>query len=313
MLHFKKVPFFIFLWISLAPIIISQLPKPSATSQIISILSPLSPIQAVALATEKLTQNPLSDLTEKYLINDNETYGVFIKNLKTGETYGYNEDVTFQTASLYKLWVMGEAFEKISEGSLNSSGTVSGNLDDFDKKLLQTSNNENEDAQQKDRQISFEVSGAIEKMITVSDNYAALSLVSKLGDKSIKNFLGEYGFIGSEFGHPPTSNAGDIGLFFDKLYHGQIVSPDYSLTMMDILKRQKINDRIPKYLPEGVLVGHKTGELDEYKNDAGIVYAPSGDYIIVVLSKTKDPYIAAEKIARYSEAVYGYFSSEATE
>lgn len=248
----------------------------SSQNQLISILSPLSGVGAVAQAAEKIISNPLSDITEQFLINDHETYGVFVKNLKTGETYGYNQNLKFETASLYKLWVMGAVFEKISKGELSNSPVN----------------------QQ-----------AIEKMITLSDNDAATLLVDEVGNSGIDNFLSEYKFLSSSFENTPSSTPEDIGLFFDRLYNGAIVSPTYSLKMIDILKRQKINDRLPKYLPSEVTIAHKTGELDQYKNDAGIIFTNKGDYIIVVMSKTKDPYIAAEKIAKYSEAVYNYFSS----
>lgn len=250
--------------------------------QFVSIISPLSNVGIVARAAEKITSNPLADITDKMLINDHESYGVYIKNLKTGEEYGYNQNVKFESASLYKLWVMGAVFEKISNGDLS-----------FSQELSSGAN----------------VSNAIEKMITISDNDAALSLVSKIGSKSVNSFISEYNFSNSEFKTPPISTPQDIGNYFDKLYRGQIVSSTYSVKMMDILKRQKINDRLPKYLPDDVIVAHKTGELDEYKNDGGIIFTNKGDYIIVVMSKTKDPYIAAEKIANYSKAIFDYFSS----
>ena len=77
--------------------------------------------------------------------------------------------------------------------------------------------------------------------------------------------------------------------------------------MIEILKRQTFNDRIPKYLPKEIDVAHKTGELFGSKHDAGIVFGKNGDYIIVVLSKTESEAEAAEKIANFSKEVYEYF------
>lgn len=248
----------------------------TSSNQFVSILSPLSGTAAVAQAAERLVSNPLADITEKYLINNDETYGVYIKNLKTGETYGYNQNLKFETASLYKLWIMGSVFEGLSKG-----------------KIKNTLDNQQ----------------AIESMITVSDNDSATVLIGEVGMSGIQKFLAEYGFLNSDFQNTPTSTPSDIGLFFEKLYKGEIIDSTNSLSMMSVLERQKINDRLPKYIPSGVLIAHKTGELDNYKNDAGIVFTKKGDYIIVVMSKTNNPDIASEKIARYSEAVYNYFSS----
>jgi beta-lactamase class A len=74
--------------------------------------------------------------------------------------------------------------------------------------------------------------------------------------------------------------------------------------MLAILQRQQINDRLPKYLPKGVLTAHKTGELDGYKHDGGIIYAKNGPYILVILSKSENEQYAAETIALISKAIY---------
>lgn len=55
--------------------------------------------------------------------------------------------------------------------------------------------------------------------------------------------------------------------------------------IIDIMKRQKFNDRIPAGVPEKIEIAHKTGSLKGVRNDAGIVYAPGGPYAIGVFSK----------------------------
>ena len=77
--------------------------------------------------------------------------------------------------------------------------------------------------------------------------------------------------------------------------------------MLDLLKSQKLNNKLPKYLPQEIDVAHKTGEIDSLTHDAGIVYAPTSDYIIVILSKSDYPPGAEERIADISRAVYEYF------
>jgi len=80
--------------------------------------------------------------------------------------------------------------------------------------------------------------------------------------------------------------------------------------MISILKDQTLNQKLPKYLPAGTGIAHKSGELDEYSHDTGIVYAPWGEYIIVALSKSADPQIASETIAQISKDVYDYFKAQ---
>ena len=54
--------------------------------------------------------------------------------------------------------------------------------------------------------------------------------------------------------------------------------------MLEVLKRQQINDRLPSGLPSDATVAHKTGNLPGIAHDAGIVYTPTGPRIVVVLT-----------------------------
>ena len=78
--------------------------------------------------------------------------------------------------------------------------------------------------------------------------------------------------------------------------------------MIALLKQQTLNDKLPKYLPENVEIAHKTGEIDRFSHDAGIVFFEKGDYIIVVLSETDNSPAANERIADISKKVFEYFN-----
>ncbi|MCW3991273.1 MAG: class A beta-lactamase-related serine hydrolase, partial [Candidatus Bathyarchaeota archaeon] len=70
--------------------------------------------------------------------------------------------------------------------------------------------------------------------------------------------------------------------------------------------------RIPKYLPQGVEVAHKTGSLPGIRNDAGVVTLPDGGgrYILSCFTKgAVDNFAAEEVIARVSKEVYEHFTS----
>ena len=82
-----------------------------------------------------------------------------------------------------------------------------------------------------------------------------------------------------------------------------------SNTMIEILKQQTFDDRIPKYLPKGIEVAHKTGEIGGFKHDAGIVFAKD-PILIVILSESNSPKGAAERIAELSRNIYGYFEDK---
>lgn len=249
-----------------------------------------------------LPKTDLKTATESILLNAEGQYGVYIRNLKTGESYTKNQHQTFEAGSLYKIWVMGAVFEKIKDGKIKEEDTILADV----VKLNKTFGIDPKDAELKEGIIKFSVKSALEQMITISHNYAALALTEKAGSKNIEGFLEKYRLNSSNIGNPPKTTPADLAKLFETLYKGEVIDKEYSQKMLDILSRQTINDRIPKYLPAGTKVAHKTGDIGYFENDAGIVYSPL--FIIIVMSETKNPEEAADKIGRISEAAYKYFN-----
>lgn len=248
----------------------------------------------------------LSEVVKKSLAGSSGTYAVAIKNLKTGESFYLNEEKKFLSASLYKLWVLGEAYRQIEREKLDPDKVLTARVVDINEKFEIASDS----AELTEGTITARVQDAISQMIVISNNYAALLLASELEMSNVNKFLKNYGFSDSKTGNPPITTANDIAGFYEKLYAGLLGNKNSTAAMIDILKMQQLNDRIPKYLPDNVSVAHKTGELDGYKHDAGIVYASNGAYIIVMLSKTEDEVEAAEREALVSKAVYKYFEKK---
>ncbi len=77
----------------------------------------------------------------------------------------------------------------------------------------------------------------------------------------------------------------EMGQLFTSMARGELVSKDASELMVSILKRQQVDDRIPKYLGDGVLVAHKTGDGQPWVgNDAGILWIKGQPTVLVVFT-----------------------------
>lgn len=75
--------------------------------------------------------------------------------------------------------------------------------------------------------------------------------------------------------------------------------------ILDMLRRNKSDSRIPALLPKGTVVAHKTGTIRGVRNDVGVVEAPNGPYAIAILSRGVPSDIRTDvKIAEISLAVY---------
>src|SRR3989449_7097702 len=192
----------------------------------------------------------------------------------TKPLYSHDADEPVITASLYKLAVLAEAERRVDAGQLHYSDVIT---------------IENEDITEDG---SFEVAGteltldqALEAMITISDNGAALALWHIVGGANVDVTLQKAGiadfhvaFDESE-DHWATPRAG--GMFFTLLARRQLISPAASDRMLARLERQQINNRLPAQLPAGVVVAHKTGNLVGATHDAGIIYTKSGPRVVV--------------------------------
>lgn len=275
----------------------------TATSS--NLISPLAQTQTQEVQSENVANylNPGMKLAiDQALEGTTGTYTIYFKKLKTGETYAQNENLRFQSASLYKLWLMATAFQLMHDDKLDENELLRKDAADLNRIFDIAS----ESAELKEGEVSMTVKDAIEKSIVISHNYAALLLSSRVKVSTMRLFLKNEGFSSSNVGQPPQTTASDIASFYEKLYNGTLVNKEYSDRMLAILKGQQLNDRIPKYLPEEVLIAHKTGELQGFKHDAGIVFSPDADYILVILSESNNPQAASERIAKVSKAVYSY-------
>ncbi len=246
----------------------------------------------------------LKEAVDKALLGSEGTYALAIKNLKTGELYYLNEHKSFEAGSLYKLWVLVAAFNAVEKGTLAEDEVLSESV----AILNNTFGVAPDGAELTEGTVTLTVTQALEQMITISHNYAAYLLVEKIGNPAIRAFLTAHGFTESSLNNPPQTTPADLALFFEKLYQNQLANPESTEKMISILKRQTLNNKLPRYLPENTAVAHKTGEIDYLTHDAGIVYTDKGDYVIVVLSESDLPAGAEERIAEVSKNVYDYFT-----
>ncbi len=263
-----------------------------------------SPIEkGVEFVTTARMSTELEKTILPLLANEKGDYSVVIKNLKTGEFYNLNEKHIYTSASLYKLWTMGTVFQQIKDGKLTMDKTLSASIP-----TLNAAFNLGDDAEATQGAITRTVEDAVEQMITISHNYSAILLTYTVKNATVQKFLADNQFTSSQTKTIPTTTPEDIAKYFEKLYKGELISKEASNQMLEILKRQELNDRIPKYLPEKTVIAHKTGELYGVKHDAGIVFSPKGDYIIILMSDTASQAHAAEVEAKISKAVWEYFN-----
>ncbi len=248
------------------------------------------------------TDAALQALVLEQLSGQRRHFGVVIKNVADGRGVVLAPDREFYAASLYKLWVMLEAFHQREVGML-----------DFDEPYIASDYyvrefglNEGELALCD----QITIRAALSAMIRISDNVAANLLLDRVGAGHVNTALAglglEVSMLAADGSLPITAE--ETALLLEAIVRGEAVSGEASREMLALLLSQVIDDRLPALLPDETLVAHKTGNWFNATHDAGIVFAPKATYVIVVLSDYGFDHDAAPTMASLSRAVYDYYN-----
>jgi len=232
----------------------------------------------------------------------------YYKDLSDGFEYSYKGDEKYPSASLVKVPVMACVYSAIEEGRLSpyqkiiyrprhkTGGSGSIRRSRFGRK--------------------FGIEELTYRMIVESDNVATNMLCEALGLGYINEKMINWGFSVTDMkrwvldlkrrnqGIENYTTAKEMGILLEKIYRGELVSGESSVKMINIMKHQLHRNRIPRYLPSDIEVANKTGLMRDVVHDAGIIFSPAGDYILVVLTRDLPSRKGARVIGEVSYAVY---------
>lgn len=226
-------------------------------------LAPISLREENMSAFKTQLNQVLADFTKA----EPNKYGIVVQHLGSGVSVSSAPKDIFISASLYKPFAAVLALKLVDQGKLNLDAPL--RLAD-----------------------GRTVRECVEDSITVSDNPCGHALLSATGskDSGVLAKLRADGYLQTDLtGLYPVTSAQDVTLLFEHIYKGDLLSKNSNQLLLNALKNQQVNDRLPIGLSNDAVVAHKTGDLEGAVHDAGIVYsAQSGDYIITVLSGPDD-------------------------
>ena len=221
-------------------------------------------------------------------------WSVYVKNLENGMTVEIN-DHQFIAASVIKLYNMVTVYNEVENGNLEMTEFLKSN---------------------------------IEQMITVSSNSSSNTVVMTIGGGNFAKGAEKVNSLATELGCENTyeqhmlyddiipsygrnrTSVRDCGIILEKLYWKQCVSPEYDEEMLELLKNQTRDFKIPAKLPDGTVVANKTGENSNVESDVGIVFSPECDYVICISVEKYGETKPRDTIAEISECIYNFFNSK---
>ena len=271
---------------------------------------------------KKINYNILEKKIVSKFNDETGNFALAFKNLDDGKEILINENEIFHAASTIKTPVMIEFYRQLHQGKLSLKDTlqiknefksiVDGSmykLSEFDDSDKNTYNKLGQ---------YYSINNLIYEMITISSNFATNILIEYIGANNVTKSMKEIGALNIDvlrgvedikafkLGLNNTTSAKDLLIIYEGLAKGKIINNESSAIMIDILKDQKYDDIIPKYLPKNIEVANKTGMITGVHHDSGIVFLKDGrKYVIVLLSKNmSDMESGTEMMARISELIY---------
>lgn len=204
------------------------------------------------------TDTGISALISQFAESHSGSFGVsFIELDGQKRRAVYQDKKLFRTASTYKLFVAYSTLKRIESGKWKWSDQVHGGRN---------------------------LAKCFDDMIVKSDNECAETLLYKIGFQTITNEIHAIGLSNSSFVHKYIeTTAGDLTTFVGSLYAGQILSKTSTNTLLSAMERNIFRQGIPAGA-KGT-VADKVGFLEDYLNDAAIVYSPTGNYVLTILTK----------------------------
>ena len=221
--------------------------------------------------------------------------GVYVRNLRTGQTAAIRPDELFPTASMIKVPILLATFQAMEDSTL-----------DFHQALTYTDSlaySEEDDLlallQDSSR---IELSKVAMLMITMSDNTASLWLQALAGTGvQINTWLTQHGFDSTrmnsrtpgrqdnwkQYGWGQTTPR-EMAELLVLIREQQAVSPAADQQMYRILTRSYWNGEALSQLPPWVQAASKQGAVDRSRSEVVLVNAPAGDYVFCVITKNQE-------------------------
>lgn len=234
--------------------------------------------------------------------------GAYVRNLTSGLGGRSNADRRFPAASLFKLPVMVEVFkqQRLKKFAWNDELVVSREHWADGSGVLQARLGD-----------SLTIAELQRLMIQESDNIAANVLTDLVGVANINQTMDALGLHNTRVvdrareSTTPTTSPEDMGRLLEIIATGRLVDAQTSEEAVRLLERKQAQAWLADGLPWWGRLAHKWGDLPNARHDAGILYTPRNQLVLVVLTENGSPAAAADQIRTISRNVVNYFESRA--
>ncbi len=203
-------------------------------------------------------------------------YGIFFADLTTGQTFGISDHEIFTAASMNKVPIIATLYSLERKGKIGLDEQIT-----LQKEDMQDYGTGSLRYQKLGSTYSLKTLAKL--ALKQSDNTAAHIVANKITVETIQQTIEQLGLKQTSMEGNKTT-AYDLYLLFTKLDNNELTTEANTKELLSFMTETDIEDRIPKSLPPGTVVYHKTGDAVGNIHDAGIIEKDGKRYFLAVLT-----------------------------
>jgi beta-lactamase class A len=226
---------------------------------------------------------------KRYLESKEGKYSFYFEDLKSGYTYGFNEDVEMLAAGCIQLPIAIVLMKEVEQKNISLEDKV--RITDEDK--VYGSFGIIHEFSEKE----YTIKELLMAMLIQSDNTAAGKIINILGMDNINNSIRKLGLKSTRVNKYPSdvklnnqkeniTTSYDLSKCLKLLHNNLALSGEYSNLILNALKRHQLASRIPFYFPRDIQlkIANKIGTLECVENDTALLNLPKGNFVFTVMS-----------------------------
>lgn len=254
-------------------------------------------LPTINLSMKQGTQQ-LKEEVEKITKNKKGFYSVYYKNIKTNDSFGIDENQLQTGASVNKLPIIAVLYLFDKQGKLKLDDKIT--IQQEDVQDYGTGSIRYQQMPQ-----VYSLRNLAKLSLRESDNTAAHILGIKIGMDKVQELVNSWGLKQTDMENNKTT-AYDMEILFEKIYKREVANEDQTKELLDYLTDGDTEDRLPKSLPSGTKVYHKTGDGEGFVHDVGIIDTGKQTYYLGVMTSDIGDNLDQTKktIAEISKKIY---------
>jgi beta-lactamase class A len=260
---------------------------------------------------------------EQIVASSSARIGVAIRHIESGASVSVDADTPVPLASVVKIPVLVEAFHQMVEGRFTldkrwalrdrhkalGSGVLrhvadGALLTTADLLILMTIISDNTATDLIIEYLGLDAINAYMHKLGLTNTHVARTLNEIFEDMlpsadpnqdpyELARWEAEHGVRRDGFSYSlgPDNNVStprDMTRLMEMVFRAELLDRESCDGMLDILLKQQLNDRLPRFLPPGTRIAHKTGTFSGVRNDCGVIYINAHSHVVVTTLSTWD-------------------------